>query len=132
MVYTYVSDGTCGAQLSQEQNGQEQLVAFLSHTFTDTQWKGSITKQEAYGIYYALTEWNYYLQGYDIIVHSDHKPPQKFLNGENANNNVNRWSLELAIFSITHEWISGAQNKATDCISWLVDVRHSRNLQSLH
>ena len=33
----------------------------------------------------------------------------------------NRWSLELATYNITFEWISGAKNKAADCLSWLVE-----------
>ena len=33
---------------------------------------------------------------------------------------VNRWSLELATYNITFEWISGAKNKAADCLSRLV------------
>ena len=36
---------------------------------------------------------------------------------------VNRWSLELAMYNITFEWISWAHNKAADCLSWLVDVK---------
>ena len=35
-------------------------------------------------------------------------------------NKVNRWSLELATYNITFEWISGAKNKAADCLSQLV------------
>ena len=54
--------------------GFEFPIAFLSHTFTETQWKLSTTEQEAYGIYYAITKWNYYLQGTDIIVRNDPKP----------------------------------------------------------
>ena len=38
-VYTDTSDNACGAQLSQEHDGTEFPIAFLSHTFTDTQWK---------------------------------------------------------------------------------------------
>ena len=119
------SDDACGAQLSQEHNGQELSVAFLSHPFTDTQWKSSSTKQEAYGIYYAVTKWNYYLQGSDILVCNDHKPLQNFLNGENTNNKVNRWSLELTTYNFTFEWISGACSKAADCLSQLVDVKYT-------
>ena len=51
---------------------------------------------------------------------NDHEPLMKFLNGKNANNKVNRWSLELTTY-ITFEWISGAKNKAADCLSWLVE-----------
>ena len=67
-------------------------------------------------------KWNYYLQGADIIVRNDHKPLTKFLNGKNANNKVNRWGLELAPYSITFKWISGACNKAADCLSQLVNL----------
>ena len=120
IVYTNASDNTCRAQLSQEHNSTEFLVAFLSHTFTETQWKWSTTEQKAYGIYYTITMWNYCLQGTDIIVRNDHKPLAHFLNGKNTNNKVNRMSLELAAYNISFEWISGARNKAADCLSRLV------------
>ena len=108
-------------QFSQEHNGTEFPVAFLSHTFTETQRKWSTTEQEAYGVYYVITKWNYYLQGTKITVKNDHKPLTKFLNRKNANNKVSRWSLELATYNITFEWISGPKNKAADCLSWLVE-----------
>ena len=73
IIYTDASDDTCGAQLSQEHNGTKFPVAFLSHTFTVTQCKWSTTKQEAFGVYYVITKWNYYLQGANIIVWNDHK-----------------------------------------------------------
>ena len=97
-------------------------IAFLSHTFWETQRKWSKTDQEAYGVYYAVPKWNYYLEGADIIVRNDHKPFTKFLSGKNANNKVNRWGLELATYNITFEWISGAKNKAADCLSCLVEL----------
>ena len=109
-------------QLSQEYDGTQFPTAFLLHTFLETQRKWSTMEQEAYGVYYAITKWSYYLQGADIIVQNDHKPLNKFLNGKTANNKVNRWALELAAYNITFEWISGAYNKATDCLSCLVEL----------
>ena len=67
-VYMDASDDACGAQLSQEHDGTEFPIAFLSHPYTETQRKWSIPEQEAYGVYYAITKWNYYLQRSDIIV----------------------------------------------------------------
>ena len=93
----------------------------MSHTFTETQRKWSTTKQEAYGVYFTITKWNYYLQGADITVKNDHKPLTWFLNGKNANNKVPKWSLELDTYNITFEWISGAKNTAANCFSWLVE-----------
>ena len=120
IVYTDASDDTYRAQLSQEHNGTEFPIAFLSHTFTETQQRWSTTEQEAYGIYYTIIKWNYYLQGADIIVRNDDNPLVQFLNGNITNNKVNRWSLELATYNISFKWISGARNKAADYLSRLV------------
>ena len=68
IVYTDASDDACRAQLSQEYNGTEFPIAFLSHTFTETQRKWITTQQEAYRVYYTINKWNYYLQGTDIII----------------------------------------------------------------
>ena len=129
IMYTDASDNACGAQLSQMHNEAEFPVAFLSHTFTDTQQRWSTPEQEAYGIYFAIKKWNYYLQGADIIVRNDHKPLAWFLNGKNENTKINRWGLELTSYNITFEWISGVKNKATDCLSRLVELpeKHQKN-----
>ena len=126
IVYSYASDNACGPQLSQEHDGMEFPIAFLSHTFMDTRRKWSTTEQEAYRVYYAVTKWNYYLQGAEIIICNDHKPLARLLNGKNANNKVNKWGLELATYNITFEWILGAKSKAADCLSRLVDLPQDR------
>ena len=129
IVYTDASDDACGVQLSQIHDKTEFPVAFLSHTFTDTQRRWSTPEQEAYGIYFAIKKWNYYLQGADIIVRNDYKPLARFLNGKNENTKINRWGLELASYNITFEWISGARNKAADCFLRLVELpeKHQKN-----
>ena len=126
IAHTDASNDACGAQLSQEHDGMEFTIAFLLHTFMDTQRKWSTTEQEAYGVYYAVTKLNYYLQGAEVIVCNDHKPLARFLNGKNTNNKVNRWGLELATYNITFKWILGAQSKAADCLSRLVELPHDR------
>ena len=54
IVYTDASDNACRAQLSQIHNETKFPVAFLLHTFTDTQQRWSTPEQEAYGIYFAI------------------------------------------------------------------------------
>ena len=75
-------DNACRVQLSQEHDGTEFPIAYLLHTFMESQRKWSTTEQEAYGVYYAITKGNYYLQGADITVKNDHKPLAWFLNGK--------------------------------------------------
>ena len=59
IVYIDASDDACGAQLSQEHDGTEFPIAFLSHTFLETQRIWSTTEQEVYEVYYTITKWNY-------------------------------------------------------------------------
>ena len=86
---------------------------------------GTVQNRKSMAFYYAVTKWKYHLQEPDIVVHNDQQPSQKFLSSKNANNKVNKWSLELATYNITFEWISSACNKAADCLSWLVDVKNT-------
>ena len=74
IVYKDASDDTCGAQLSKKHNRTAFPVAFLSHTFMETQQKWNTTEQEAFGVNYIITKWNYCLQGADIIVYNGPKP----------------------------------------------------------
>ena len=67
-VYTDALDDMCGAQLSQEYDGTKFPIAFLSHTLIETQRKWSAKEQEAYRVCYAITKWNYYLQGADMTT----------------------------------------------------------------
>ena len=122
IVYTDALDDACRAQLTQEHECTEFPIAFLSHTFSETQRKWCTTEQEVYGVYCAVTKCNYYLQGAYTIVRNDHRPLSKFLNGKNANIKVNRWEPELATYNITFEWISGVKNKAADCLSHQVEL----------
>ena len=112
-------------------NAQQNRIpgSFLIAYVTDTQRRWSTPEQEAYGIYFAIKKWNYYLQGADIIVRNDHKPLARFLNGKSENMKINRWGLELASYNITFEWISGTKNKATDCLLRLVELpeKHQKN-----
>ena len=125
IVYTDTSDDTCRSQLSQKHDRWELQVTFLSHTFNKTQQKWSTPEQEAYWVYFTITKWNLNLHDSGIVVKNAHKPLQKFLNGKSANNNANHWSVELANYNVTFEWISGACIKAADCLSRLVEVPQS-------
>ena len=125
IVYTDASDNACGAQLSQKHGGTEFPIAFLSHTFTHMQRKWGTKEQETHGVYYTVTKWNYYFQGAEVIICNYHKSLAWFRNGNNANNKVNRWWLELATYNITFKWISRA-HRAADCLSRQVELPQDR------
>ena len=128
IVYTDASDDACGAQLSQEHDGTEFSIAFISHTFTDTQRKWSTTKQEGYRVYYAVTNWNYYLQGAEVIVHNDDKPLAKFLNGKKKTP-ITKWTdgdWNLQHITLPSNGYWEPKTKQLTIFSRLVELPHDR------
>ena len=83
--------------------------------------------EEGYAIYHAMKKWRHYLEDAEILLKSDAKSLQKFLNGRTDNLKLDRWSLELQGRNIQVEHIPGYKNKAADCLSRLPFVTRKRN-----
>ena len=116
------SDQAAAAVLTQEyldDNGQmeEMPIAYLSAQFSDSQFKWSTVLKECFAIYMAIKKWRHYLEDAEILLKSDAKSLQKFLNGKTDNLKLDRWSLELQGRNIQVEYIPGHKNKAADCLS---------------
>ena len=83
--------------------------------------------KEGYAIYYAMKKWRHYLEDAEILLKSDAKSLQRFLNCRTDNLKLDRWSLELQGRNIQVEHIPGYKNKAADCLSRLPFVTRKRN-----
>ena len=131
-MFTDASDQAAAAVLTQEyadNNGEvkEMPLAYLSAQFSDNQFKQSTVVKEGNAIYYAIKKWRHYLEDVVILLKSDAKSLQKFLNGKTDNCKLDRWSLELQGRNIKVEHIPGYKNKAADCLSRLPFVTRKRN-----
>ena len=122
VVFTDASNQAAAAVLTQEytdDDGQmkEMPVAYLSAQFNDTQFKWSTVVKEGYAIYYAVKKWRHYLEDAEVLLKSDVKSLQKFLNGKTDNLKLDRWSLEPQGRNIQVEHNASHKNKAADCLS---------------
>ena len=122
VVFTDASDQAAAVVLTQEYIGddgqmKEMPVAYLSAQFNDTQFKWSSVVKEGYAIYHAIKKWRHCLEDAEVLLKSDAKSLQKFLNGKTDNLKLDRWSLELQGRNIEVEHILGYKNKAADCLS---------------
>ena len=118
-MFTDASDQVAAAVLTQEytdDDGQikEMPVAYLSSQFNDTQFKWSTVVKEDYAIYYAVKKWRHYLEDAEVLLKSDAKSLQKFLNGKTDNLKLDRWSLELQSRNIQVDHITSHKNKAVN------------------
>ena len=87
VVFTDTSDQTAAAIFTQEYTGEdgetkEMPIAYLSAQFSDTQFKWSTVIKEAYAIYYVVKKWRHYLEDAEILLKSNAKSLQKFLQVE--------------------------------------------------
>ena len=57
-------------------------IAYLSAEFSDTQFKWGTVFKEGYAIYYAIKKWRHYPEDAEILLKSDAKSLQKFLDGK--------------------------------------------------
>ena len=65
-----------GAILTQwDINRDQHPCAFISWTFSPTEWNYEIYDQELLSVIQALQEWRHYIQGsnHETIIYSDHK-----------------------------------------------------------
>ena len=69
----------------------------------------------------------HYLEDAEILLKSDAKSLQNFLNGRTNKLKLDKWSLELKGRNIQVEHIPGSKNKVADCLSRLPYVTRKRN-----
>ena len=69
----------------------------------------------------------------DVVVHSDHKPLAKFIDGMTKNNKVNNWTMECHAIckSITLEYIEGKKNILCNSLTRIqyFDLYDSKNAE---
>ena len=80
-------------------------VAFVSGLFRSSQLNWATLMKEAFAIYMSVTKLSFYLTDTTILLRSDHKPLEKFLQKNTLNSKVNNWAMELETFNIQFKYI---------------------------
>ena len=78
--------------------------------------------KEAFAIYMSVKKLSFYLTDAQILLRSNHKPLEKFLQKNTMNSKVNNWVTELEAFNIQFDYIKGANNILADTLSHLVAI----------
>ena len=75
-------------------------VTFVSGLFRGSQLNWATLTKEAFAIYMSVKKLSFYLTDAQILLRSDHKPLEMFLQKNALNSKVNNWAMELEAFSI--------------------------------
>ena len=114
------SDVAVGAVLFQERTNQggttvHEPIAFASQKFTATAFKWDAFKKEAYGAYFGVHHFSYYLRGKPFILETDHRNLLWIEKSEVPI--VVRWRVYLQSFIMYVRHIPGTQNRVADWLS---------------
>ena len=97
-------------------------VTFVSGLFRGSQLNWAALMKEAFAIYMSVKKLSFYLTDAQILLRSDHKPLEKFLQKNTLNSKVNNWEMELEAFNIQFDYIKGSNNILADTLSHLVTI----------
>jgi len=111
-VHTDASNIGIGAYITQERDGVEYPVAFLSKSFPAANMNWQINYKEAYAIYYALIKFRYLLDGRKFTIRTDHKN----LTFINTDRNIKclHWKIALQDFDCDVEHWPAYKNNVAD------------------
>ena len=98
-----------------------KAIVYHSGSFQGSQLNWSAFVKEAAAIFKAVLWMSFYLTDSEVIIHSDHKPLQKFIYVLTANDRVNDWAFQIhAICRMVHfQFIQGTSNILSDSLSRL-------------
>ena len=97
-------------------------VTFVSGLFRGSQLNWAALTKEAFVIYMSVKKLSFYLTDAQILLRSDHKPLEKFLQKNTLNSKVKNWTMELEAFNIQFDYIKGSNNILADTLSHLVVI----------
>ena len=121
-LYTDASKYTYAGMLTQQTNGMDHPITYVSGLFRGSQLNWATLTKEAYAIYMSVKKLSFYIDTAKITVKSDHLPLKKFLEKNVLNSKVNNWAVELESQDITFEYIPGICNTLTDILSRLIEM----------
>ena len=116
-LFTDASDTCIGACLTQECDGDQKPIYYLSHKLSKSQFRCSVVEKEAYAIHFALQKLDYYLHNAQFIIKTDHKPLKYLLESPMQNKKIQMWALSMSGYNCSIEYIEGATNTCADLLS---------------
>lgn len=106
-----------GAVLSQEQDGNEKVIAYYSRAFSRTEKNYCVTRRELLAVVDSVKSFHHYLYGRQFLVQTDHVSLKWLMSFKNLEGQLARWleRLQQYDFIITHR--KGLSHKNADGLS---------------
>ena len=114
---TDASEKGIGAVLSQEQNGQEKIIAHFSRSLNRRERNYCVTRKELLAVVKATEKFHYYLYGQRFIVRTDHASLRWLFNFRRPEGQIARWLQKLQEYNFEVVHRSGKSHVNADALS---------------
>lgn len=121
-IYTDASLVAGAAVLTQEQDGQERVIAFHSVKFSRTQQNYSATKRECLAVISGVEKFRPYIDGVSFTVVTDHSSLRLLQNLREPHDKLARLAVRLQAFDIKFVHRPGKLMTVPDALSRAVDM----------
>lgn len=117
-IHTDASNYGIGAVLTQDINGEERVIAYMSKSLSNQERNYSATEREALAVLLAVEHWRCYVEnGQKFIVYTDHSALKWFLNLNNPTGRLARWGVRLSAYNFEIRHRRGVENVVPDFLS---------------
>ena len=116
---TDASDTGIGAVLSQEEGGQEQVIAYASRALSKQERKYATTKKELLSMVTFTQHFKHYLLGKEFVLRTDHNSLRWLHNFQGVEGQLARWLEQLARFQYQIVHRPGRVHSNADALSRL-------------
>jgi len=116
-----------------DENAKEQIILFISGSFTGAQLNWPINEKEMYAVVRIVQKVKYLVGTRAFVIRMDHRNLQ-FWEKVSASAKVERWKLFLTEFNHSFEFIEGESNVIADAMSRLMSLRevHTALIKEYH
>ena len=117
-IHTDASDYGIGAVLTQDIEGEERVIAYMSKSLSNQERNYSATEREALAVLIAVEHWRCYVEnGQKFIVYTDHAALKWFLKLNNPTGRLARWGVRLSTYNFEIRHRRGTENVVPDFLS---------------
>ena len=106
-----------GDVLSQEQNGQELVIAYFSRSLSRAEKNYCVTRKELFAVVKAVEKFHYYLYGRRFVIKTDHSSLRWLLSFRQPECQTTRWIQKLQLYDFEIIYRPGRTNSNADALS---------------
>lgn len=122
VIQTDASDVGVGAVLTQEQDGEERVIAYMSQKLSPTQRRYHVTERECLAVLCAIEKFRPYVEGVRFTVITDHASLMWLNNLKDPTGRLARWALRLQAYDFDLRYRKGSLNVVPDALSRAIEA----------